>query len=76
MTAGRGRGPHQTKNYVSRPSVIVTKKSRTVTEYQLIKPGEGPCHDPLPVVISLAALAYRNSANDAGKDTVNTFKLC
>ena len=26
MTAGRGRGPHQMRNYLSRPSVLVTKE--------------------------------------------------
>ena len=31
------------------------------------------CHDPLPVVILLAAMEYRDSAEDKG--TVNTFKL-
>ena len=34
------------------------------------------CHDPLPVVILLAALEYRDSAEDMDKDRVNTFKLC
>ena len=26
MTAGRGRGPHQIRNYISRPSVTITKE--------------------------------------------------
>ena len=34
------------------------------------------CYDPLPFVISLAALAYRDSAEDVDKDIINTFKLC
>ena len=34
------------------------------------------CHDPLPVEILLAALEYRDSAEDMEKGRVNTFKLC
>ena len=34
------------------------------------------CHDPLPVEILLAALEYRDSAEDMDKGRVNTFKLC
>ena len=37
---------------------------------------EGPCHDPLPVVILLAALEYQDSAEDMDKGRVNTFKFC
>ena len=33
------------------------------------------CHDPLPVVILLAALEYQYSAEDTDKGRVNTFKL-
>ena len=45
---------------------------------KLLRPETGEnvrdsCHDPLPVVILLAAMEYRDSAEDKG--TVNTFKL-
>ena len=36
----------------------------------------GRCHDPLPVVNLLAALEYRDSAEDTDKGKVNNFKLC
>ena len=62
MKAGRGRGPHQVRNYISRPSIVVKRKFRIATVYPCLLLQEGPCHDPLPVVILLAALEYRDSA--------------
>ena len=74
MKAGRGRGPLQSRRYNGRPPVTI-KKSRTATLYPCHSHQEGPCHDPLPVVILLAAIEYRDSAEDMDKGTVNTFKL-
>ena len=73
MKAGRGRGPHQVRKYISRPSIVVKKKSRIATVYPCLLLQEGPCHDPLPVEILSAALEYRDLAEDMDKGRVNTF---
>ena len=73
MKTGRGRGPHQVRKYISRPS---KKKSCIATVYPCLLLQEGPCHDSLSIVILLAALDYRDSAEDMDKGRVNTFKLC
>ena len=45
-------------------------------DYCFVLQPKADCHDPLPVEILLAALEYRDSAEDMDKGRVNTFKLC
>ena len=73
MKAGRGRGLLQSRRYNGRPPVTIKKEIPHCHALPLSLSSRGACHDPLPVVILLAAMEYRDSAEDKG--TVNTFKL-
>ena len=68
--------PPSTEMYQPSLSCGKKRKSRIVMDYPCLLLQEGPCHDPLPVVILLAALEYRDLAEDTDKGKVNTFKLC
>ena len=76
MKAGRGRGPLQSRKYNGRPPVTIKKEIPHCHALPLSLSSRGACHDPLPVVILLAVLEYRDSAEDMDKDRVNTFKPC
>ena len=73
MTAGRGRGPHQVRNYISRPPIVVKKEIPHCRALPLTLASRGALS--LPVVILPVARVYQDSAEGTDKDKVNTFKL-
>ena len=73
MTAGRGRGPHQVRNYISRPPIVVKKEIPHCRTLPLTLASRGALS--LPVVILPVARVYQDSAEGTDKDKVNTFKL-
>ena len=75
MTAGRGLGPHQVRNYISRPPIAVKKEIPHCHALPLTLASRGACHVPLPVVILPVARVYQDSAEGTDKDKINTFKL-
>ena len=72
MTAGRGRGPHQIRDYISRPPLVIKKKILTAMFFPYVWHQEGPCHDPLPVEILHAAQELQASEVDVAEVTINT----
>ena len=66
----RGRRLHN-----GRPQSLSEKRSRTATPYPCLLVQEGPCHDPLPVVISTAVAVYPALEEAEDKAEVNSIKL-
>ena len=66
----RGRRLHN-----GRPQSLFEKRSHTATLYPCLLVQERPCHDPLPVVISIAVAAYPALEEAEDKAEVNSIKL-